>query len=45
MEQRISSFGGTIHYGSDGENGFNIFVELPGKDTLYTESNIWGYRG
>ncbi|HEX2944349.1 MAG TPA: histidine kinase N-terminal 7TM domain-containing protein [Clostridia bacterium] len=32
MEQRITSFGGTIHYGSDGENGFNIFVELPGSE-------------
>lgn len=32
MEQRINSFGGMIHYGSDGENGFNIFVELPGKE-------------
>lgn len=32
MEQRISSLGGMIHYGSDGENGFNIFVELPVKE-------------
>ncbi len=32
MEQRINSFGGNIHYGSDGENGFNIFVELPGRE-------------
>ncbi len=29
MEERIAALGGTIHYGSDGESGFNIFVELP----------------
>ncbi|MCX7711815.1 MAG: histidine kinase [Clostridia bacterium] len=29
MEERVSSLGGNIQYGSDGENGFNIFVELP----------------
>jgi signal transduction histidine kinase len=29
MEERITGLGGTIHYGSDGESGFNIFVELP----------------
>jgi len=32
MEQRISVFNGTVHYGSDGENGFNIFVEVPVND-------------
>ncbi len=32
MEQRISVLNGTVHYGSDGENGFNIFVEVPVND-------------
>jgi signal transduction histidine kinase len=34
MEERITSLGGTIHYGSDGESGFNIFVELPAGSIL-----------
>lgn len=45
MEQRIASFGGTIHYGSDGENGFNIFVELPGRDASIAGSYEMGQNG
>jgi len=29
MEERLKKFGGTIVYGSDGESGFNIRVEIP----------------
>jgi len=29
MEERVRNLGGEIQYGSDGENGFNIFVEIP----------------
>ncbi|MCX8129038.1 MAG: histidine kinase [Clostridia bacterium] len=29
MEQRVKSAKGIIEYGSDGEKGFNIYVELP----------------
>jgi signal transduction histidine kinase len=29
MEQRVKNLNGNIEYGSDGENGFNIYVELP----------------
>ncbi len=41
MEQRISAFNGTVHYGSDGENGFNIFVEVP----VYDKSSNSGRSG
>ena len=37
MEERVLSLGGQIHYGSDGENGFNIFVELPAVSGIKTE--------
>ncbi len=29
MEQRVGELGGTIEYGSDGEKGFHIHIELP----------------
>ncbi len=29
MEQRVKELGGSIVYGSDGESGFNIHVEIP----------------
>ncbi|MCX7747614.1 MAG: sensor histidine kinase [Clostridia bacterium] len=29
MEQRIQELKGKIHFGSDGENGFNIQIEIP----------------
>ena len=29
MEERVRGLGGYIQYGSDGENGFNIYAELP----------------
>lgn len=29
IEQRIGNLGGTVVYGSDGEQGFNIHVEIP----------------
>jgi signal transduction histidine kinase len=29
IEQRISELGGTVVYGSDGEHGFNIHIEIP----------------
>lgn len=29
MEQRVHTLNGTLRFGSDGENGFNLFVELP----------------
>lgn len=34
MEERVINLGGIIHYGSDGEKGFNIFFELPAMSTL-----------
>ena len=32
MEQRIKSLGGMVVYGSDGENGFNVHIEVPIKN-------------
>ncbi len=29
MEQRIKNLGGMVVYGSDGENGFNVHIEVP----------------
>lgn len=31
MEERVKNLGGYIRYGSDGEKGFNIFAEIPGR--------------
>ncbi|MDP4094597.1 MAG: histidine kinase [Bacillota bacterium] len=33
MEQRVNEAGGNIQYGSDGEKGFNIYVEIPVKNS------------
>ncbi len=32
MEQRIKNLGGMVVYGSDGENGFNVHIEVPIKN-------------
>lgn len=39
MKQRIKDLNGKVEYGSDGENGFSIFAEIPFKDTLNTDKN------
>ncbi len=43
MEERIHNLGGNVQYGSDGENGFNIFVELPRKG-INNSKTITGAR-
>ncbi|HEX3028105.1 MAG TPA: histidine kinase N-terminal 7TM domain-containing protein [Clostridia bacterium] len=42
MEVRINSLDGNVQYGSDGESGFNIFVELPRQTTAGMNETIPG---
>jgi len=39
MKQRIKDLNGKVEYGSDGENGFSIFVEIPFENTLIAVKN------
>lgn len=39
MKQRIKDLNGKIEYGSDGENGFSIFAEIPFENSKDTHKN------
>lgn len=42
MEQRVKDLDGIIQYGSDGENGFNIYVDIPLEHAVESKNTVEG---